>query len=432
MRSFIFICLLAVSLFSLNACNSISNWNQYLGPDRNATVTGAGIAREWPEDGPPELWSFELGEGYGGASIYEGEVFILDREKGEADILRCLDLDTGEELWKYRYEAKGELSFPGSRAVPTVDEQYVWSVGPHGDFYCFEKASGTAVWNRNIKEDFEGKPTQWGVSQSPLIFGDLVIVAPEGELAGVVAFNKFNGELAWKSRALKGYAYHVSPTLASYGGVDQVIMISPYQRDDSTKVNEVLGLDVLSGEVLWTYEGLKSFATISPATVIDNKRLFLTDCSYNGAYGPVSVLIEITLEEDGFKVKELFLTEEAGCKMHPALVFEDHLYLNSNGRPNQMVCMNMEGELCWEDEEAPGFEMGGMIMVDGLIINQNGKNGDIHLIQASPDGYQELGKASFFTEGKNQAWAPLAFAEGKLIIRDMEKMVCVDLVNLSK
>ena len=113
MKSFIFICILGVSLFSLESCNTTSNWNQYLGPDRNASVTGAGIAREWPEDGPPELWSFELGEGYGGASIYEGEVFILDREKGEADILRCLDLDTGEELWKYRYEAKGELSFPG-------------------------------------------------------------------------------------------------------------------------------------------------------------------------------------------------------------------------------------------------------------------------------------------------------------------------------
>jgi len=143
-------------------------------------------------------------------------------------------------------------------------------------------------------------------------------------------------------------------------------------------------------------------------------------------------MIEVTREGSDFKVKELFLTEEAGSKMHPPVVFEDHLYLNSTGRPNQMVCFTMDGELCWEDKEGPGFEMGGMILVDGLIINQNGKNGDIHLIEPSPEGYKELGQASYFNDGKNQAWSPLAFADGKLIVRDMEKMVCVDLVNLSE
>jgi outer membrane protein assembly factor BamB len=423
--------LLCVTILTLAACNPATNWNQYLGPNRNATVFGAGIARVWPAEGPGELWSFNLGEGYGGAAIFEGEVFVLDREKGEADILRCIDLDTGEEKWSFRSEASGELSFPGSRAVPTVDEDYIWSVGPHGDFYCVDKATHTLVWHRQIMEEFGGKPTQWGVSQSPLIYKDLVIVAPEGDKAGVVAFNKHSGELAWKSRALSGYSYHVSPTLANFGGVDQVIMISPYQRDDSTKVNEVVGFDANSGEVLWTYKGLKSFATITPPTVIDEKRLFLTDNSYNGAYGPVSVMIEVTREGEEFKVKELFLTEEAGSKMHPPVVFEDHLYLNSTGRPNQMVCLTMDGELRWKEKEGPGFEMGGMILVDGLIINQNGKNGDIHLIQPSSSGYKELGKVSFFTEGKNQAWAPLAFADGKLIVRDMEKMVCVDLGNLS-
>ena len=138
-------------------------------------------------------------------------------------------------------------------------------------------------------------------------------------------------------------------------------------------------------------------------------------------------MLEISREGEEFKVNELFLTEQAGCKMHPAVVFEDHLYLNNTGRPNQMVCMTMSGELCWEEKDIPGFELGGMIMVDGLIINQNGKNGDIHLIQPSPEGYKELGRASFFSSDKSQAWAPMAFSDGRLIARDLEKMVCVDL-----
>jgi outer membrane protein assembly factor BamB len=193
----------------------------------------------------------------------------------------------------------------------------------------------------------------------------------------------------------------------------------------------VVAFDARTGLELWKYHGLKSFLTITPALVIDDKRVMLTDCSYDKGYNPVSIMLEIVKPGEDFEVRELFFTEEAGCKMHPAIYFEDHLYLNHNGNPNQMMCLNMEGEVVWEKRSAPGFEMGAMILVDGLILNQNGKNGDIHLIEPSPEGYKELGKASFFSSDKTQAWAPLAFSQGKLIIRDMEKMVCLDLMKLA-
>ena len=96
-----------------------------------------------------------------------------------------------------------------------------------------------------------------------------------------------------------------------------------------------------------------------------------------------------------------------------------------------MMCLTLDGELVWEKDSAPDFELGGLILVGGLILNQNGKNGDIHLIEPSPDGYKEVGQASFFDSIKSQAWAPLAFSQGKLIIRDLEKMVCIDLQNLA-
>ena len=212
------------------------------------------------------------------------------------------------------------------------------------------------------------------MSTSPLIYKELVILAPQGSKAGVVAYHKTTGELAWKSRPLKGHPFHVSP-----------------------------------------------------AMVIDDQRLFLTDCSYDGRFGPVSIMIEITKKGEAFEIKELFLTEEAGSKMHPAVLHENHLYLNHTGNPNQLKCLTLEGEVVWEKAPAPGFELGALILVNGLIINQNGKNGDIYLIEPSPDGYKELGKASFFNSKKSQAWAPLAFSKGFLIVRDMEKIVCIDL-----
>jgi len=424
------ITLVLSALAMLSACTTpTNNWNQYLGPDRNATVSGTEILRSWSDKGPKELWSFPLGEGYGGAAIYGDEVFVLDRIKGESDILRCLDLNTGEEIWNYTYRAKGEIPFPGSRTVPTVDEKYIWSVGPHGDFYCFDKETRKPVWNHNLLEDFDRELTTWGVSQSPLIFKDLVIVVPHGQNAGVAAYEKITGELVWQTRPLSGHPTHVSPTLASYGGLDQVIVISPFDRQDSTLTHELVAFDARSGKEIWQYHGLKSFLTITPALVIDDLRLMLTDCSYDKGYDPVSIMLEITRSGEDFKVRELFLTEEAGCKMHPAVQYENHLYLNHNGNPNQMMCLSMDGEPVWEKGSAPGFELGAMILVNGLIINQNGKNGDIHLIEPSPEGYKELGKASFFDSKKSQAWAPLAFSQGKLIIRDLEKMVCIDLTE---
>jgi outer membrane protein assembly factor BamB len=106
-----FLLLLFAVLFT--GCQKASNWNQYLGPDRNATISGTTILHSWPEEGPRELWSLPVGEGYGGAAIFDGEVFILDRQKGEADVLRCINLETGEEIWNYTYEAKGEVPYPG-------------------------------------------------------------------------------------------------------------------------------------------------------------------------------------------------------------------------------------------------------------------------------------------------------------------------------
>src|SRR5210317_1976001 len=124
LKDFFAIIILSVLFFG---CVRKSNWNQYLGPDRNNTISGVEILREWPENGPGKIWEKKLGPGYGGASVFENEVFILDREKGESDILRCLDLETGEEKWNFEYEAKGEIPYPGSRTVPYVDKDFVWS-----------------------------------------------------------------------------------------------------------------------------------------------------------------------------------------------------------------------------------------------------------------------------------------------------------------
>ncbi len=423
---------LAVFTLILVSCSQQkeNNWPQYLGPDRNASITDAGIMREWPEDGPAKAWEFPLGSGFGGAAIFNGEVFVLDRLKGESDILRCIDLEAGTEKWNYTYEAQGELPYPGSRAVPVVDENYVWCVGPHGHFHCIDKKTHQPVWMHNLLDDFGGELDNWGFSVSPIVTGNLVIVSPQGEKAGVVAYNKLSGDVVWESRRLTGYRFHVSPTLGNYGGVEQVIMTSSCVKGDGFTTDEVVAFEVKTGKELWSYKGFDSFACIAPPVAVDQTHLLLTSCAYKDNYDPVTILLEVNTDGETFSLNELFRNEEAGCKMHPPVVVGEYIYLNNGRRINEMVCLNWQGERCWPEKSTPGFDLGSIIMIDGMIINQNGKNGDLHLIEPSPEGYKEVGKASFFTMKGSQAWSPMAFANGKLLTRDNEKLVCVEMKEI--
>lgn len=415
-----------IGVLALTACVAQADWPQYLGPDRNAVAPDANLARAWPEDGPKRLWTVPLGEGFGGTSVHGGEVFLLDRIEDEADVLRCFDFATGDEKWRFRYEAPGRFSYPGSRTVPTVDSEYIWTVGAFGHLYCFSRKTHEPVWSTNILEQFDGKAPGWGVSQAPLIFEDLVIVAPQGEKAGLAAYDRKTGELRWASRKLSGPPCQASPALGHFGGIPQVIMVSPYDKENPSLKNEVLSVDARTGEVLWSYDGLHSFAIITPPMPLDERRLFLSDRSYNGEYQPISIMLDVQRGDDGFTVTELFRTEVAGSKIHPAVLHNGYLYLNSGRRGDMMRCISLDGENMWT--EAPDFHLGALILAGDLIINQSGQTGEIYLIEATPTGYKELAKAAPFS-GKSTPWAPLALSDGKLLVRDTETLVCLDLRN---
>ncbi len=114
------------------------DWPQYLGPDRNSTSPQKCILRSWPENGPEVLWTVDVGRGNGGPVVKDGKVYLLDRDDQVGDIMRCFDLSSGEDLWNSAYEAPGSVRFPGSRSVPIVDGNHVYSCGHNGDLYCID------------------------------------------------------------------------------------------------------------------------------------------------------------------------------------------------------------------------------------------------------------------------------------------------------
>jgi outer membrane protein assembly factor BamB len=382
-----------------------------------------GLATSWPAGGPKELWSFPLGEGFAGPAVRDGEVYILDRVNSAQDILRCLSLATGEELWKFTNDAPGEVSFNGSRTTPAVSENHIYAVGLMGDFYCLDRKTHQLVWHKKFEDEFSSAaPGHWGVAQSPSLYKNMVIVAPQGEDAFLAAYDQMTGNLLWKTAGFGGLGYS-TPVVTTLDGVDQAVMVAGTSGGDSM----VAGVSVEDGSILWTYKDWGCDIPIPyPVTLPDN-RLFIT-----GGYGAGSAMIQVTNTGGQFAIKELFKTDVTGSQIHQPLFYENHLYINSNGnrRSDGMLCLNLDGEMLWRTKDTKGlprFDKGNLLMAEGLIVILEGKRGSLHLVDASHDGYSELASAEIF-EGK-QMWAPMALSQGKLVLRSQSEMKCLDLQN---
>jgi len=393
-----------------------ADWYQFQGENRDGTSPETGLMRSWPESGPKVLWTFPLGEGYGGPAVRDGGVYVLDRVDKQKDVLRCIDLETGEERWHYAYDAPGNVGHGGSRTPPTVDEDYVYSVGMMGHFTCVDRQTHQPVWQKNLLTDFGlGKPS-WGVAQAPSIHGNLVIVAAQSKEAIIVAYDKVTGDIVWRSEGRAGMGYS-TPVITTLAGVEQAVTVGGAGR--------VISVAVEDGRTLWKYEGWRCKIPIPYPTPLPGDRLFIT-----GGYNAGSAMIRIERDGGEFRVKELFKTDACGSQIHQPLFFEDHLYVNSNSNERQdgMMCLDLDGNVLWQTKDKDGlplFERGNLLFVDGMILNLDGKTGWLHLIEPSPEGYKELARAHVL-DGK-QMWSPMALSHGKLLVRDQEQMKCLDL-----
>jgi len=405
-------------VINLNA----QDWPQYLGPDRNGTSPQQNLLRTWPAGGPEVLWSAEAGIGYGGPVVVDGKVYLLDRDDQVGDMMRCFDLSNGKELWSFGYDAPGSVNYPGSRSVPTVDGDHVYSCGPYGDLYCIDINTHKPVWNKNIWKDFGGgEIPRWAITQCPLVYGNLLIVASQAPQAGVVAYDKLSGEVKWKTPSLGPVGY-VSPAIVKISGEDHVVMITAGSGGRGTPMTggRVVGMDPLSGKILWDYTNWQCSIPVPSATDAgDNKVLII------GGYRAGAAIIQVEKEASGgYKVSELYKTVDFGAHTKPAIQYKGYFYAqySTNETRDGLVCMSMDGKVMWATKRDPSFIRGSMILADGLFLATDGEK-TLYLIEPDPAGFKALASAELLGPGQN--WAPIALADGKLLIKDQEKMLCL-------
>lgn len=412
MRSLLKYSAVALSIGLFGSTSQAEDWSQWRGPNRDSISTETGLKASWPSDGPKLLWQArDLGAGFSTPSSANGFAYLITNEGMDTEQIVCLDLKNGQTMWKTKIGAVGANQgpqYPGSRSTPTIDEGRIYALGSDGDLACVEATSGTVVWKKSLRKEFDGAPGMWAYTESPLIDGDALICSPGGKSATVVALNKKDGSVIWKSALPEAdAASYSSPVIANIHGIKQYVFFLG---------KGVVGIQADNGEYLWRF-AKTSDAQANVQTPIVKDSFVYTGASRVG--GGLAQVLEGTKE-----AKEVYFDKALPTAMGGAVLVGDYLY-GSSGQV--FMCVEfMTGKVVWQDRS---IGTSSVCYADGKLF-LHGENNDIAMIEATPTGYKELGRATppnAPDRGRSKAWTYPSIMDGKLIIHDSGSVWCYDL-----
>jgi len=392
-------------------------WPQFRGAARtNIVYDTRPLARAWPTNGIELLWSIEVGEGHAGAAIRNGRVYLVDydREKHE-DAIRCLSLDDAVEVWRYTYSVKVKRNHGMSRTVPAVTDERLVALGPKCHVHCLDAQTGELIWKMDLVEDFGAEIPPWYAGQCPLIDGDTVILAPGGD-ALMLAVDLKTGRILWRTPNPGGWKMtHSSIVAMDYNGARQYVYCT---------TRGVLGVAADDGRILWQYpDWVIKLATVPSPVIVGDDRIFLS-----GGYNSGSMMLQFKETGDAIEVEELFRLETAqfGAEQHTPILYQYHLYGVRSG--GELACLDLNGNRLWTSGRARRFGLGPFLLADGLLFVLDDEQGILHLVEATPSGYNELAQTKLLNG--HDAWGPMAMVADRLILRDATTMICVKVPEL--
>jgi outer membrane protein assembly factor BamB len=411
-RSRIYITLMTICL--VPAAGSLADdWPQFRGPSRDAISAETGLLRQWPQGGPEVLWSTEVGQGYSAAAIHGGNVYFNDYDEATSEyLIRSVTLDKGEERWRFVEKRRIRPNHGITRTVPATDGKYVFSLDPKATFHALDATTGKEIWRKNLVQEYGTKIPPWYNGQCPLIEDDKVVIAPAGESALVIAFDKATGKEVWRTPNPEGWLLsHASLMPAKLGGVDQYLF---------SVLQGTIGVSAADGKLLWHFP-FKFNLSVSPSPLaIDGERVYVT-----AAYESGGAMFRVKREGEAFTTEQIFGhgADEWNSEVQTPVLFEDHIFAVGKKKRGLFTCVDFDGKQVWDSDGKASFELGAFILADGMFFILEGKTGMLRLVEASTKEYKELASAQIL--GGHDVWGPLALSDGKLVIRDFGRMVCL-------
>jgi len=397
--------------------SSASEWPRWRGMNQDGISPDQGLLKEWPKDGPKKSWTYEkAGMGYSSFTVAGGKLFTMGT-RGNDLVVIALDATTGEELWAETVAQDEQKGYStgwghGPRSTPTFDGGKIYALGPQGSLTCLDAKNGSKVWSKDLVKDFGGKAGGWGFSESPLVDGKRVIVAPGGNTAPLVALDKDTGETIWKASIPgAGAAEYATVVAADFGGTRQYVKL--FQTS-------VVGVNAETGELVWTSPWPRGRTAVIPTPIVSGNQVYVTS-----GYGAGSKLIEV----DGSSAKDVWDNTEMKNHHGGVVKVGDHLYGFSDGAG--LVCQSWKtGEIVW-NERGQFTQKGALHVADGMLVCVNESDGTVTLATATPEGFKQAGQFQLQPQSPNRnpqgkIWSHPLVLRGKLYLRDQEFISCFD------
>ena len=383
---------------------ALDDWPQWRGVNRDGKSAERGLLKAWPQGGPPLAWQVTGGgTGYSSFAVAHGRLYTMGAKEG-TEFIMAFDAATGKKVWERAHGARFSNDMgDGSRGTPVVDGTQLYALGASGDLTSLDSATGKVAWTVNLLQKFGGSNIRWGLSESPLVLPDRILVNAGGRNASIVALKKTDGSEIWRSQSDEaGYS---SAILSTVGGIPQAIFFT---------ARRAVGLDTRDGRLLWSYDRVANrTANIATPIVRDNKVFLSSD------YGTGAALLELTPSGKTLDAREVYFTNEMRNHHASSILVGDHLYGFSSAI---LTAMKFDtGQVAWRDRSVG---KGSMIFADERLYLFS-EQGVVGLAEANPTGYREHGRFQIKT-GSSPTWSHPVVANGKLYLRDQDTIYAYD------
>jgi len=403
---------------------SNSDWPQWRGPERNGISNERGLLKQWPAEGPKLLWQVnDIGDGYSTPAVVGKRIYLMSNRGMENEFVQALSTQEGKPIWTTRVGNVGNPNqnpnYPKARSTPTVDGNFIYVLGSDGDLACLEASGGKIRWQKSIRKEFGGQPGEWAYAESPLIDGDVVVVTPGGAEATIVALNKKTGAVIWKSAVPGGDpAGYASAIVVQGGGRKQYVQCLS---------KGMVGVEAKTGQFLWRNKEVAKGPAQYFTPVARGEHV------YAGALGVGGVLVRLkpaSMDGGGVAAEQVYFTRGLPNGIGGAVLVGETLYGTEVGAT--LVAADFTtGKVKWQDKS---IGWASLAYADGHLY-LHGINGEVALVEATPEGYREKGRFTPPAQPKKKQVGPFpegSFAypmisNGRLYIRDLGTLWVYDI-----
>lgn len=388
------------------------DWPRWRGPRADGTWRSPALPNQWPKEGLQQVWRQDIGGGYGGIAVSGGRVYVMDRVKTPKDVERvlCFDAVSGNRIWSHSNKVDySSVSYDnGPRSTPTVFRGHVYTLGALGRMNCLNAANGEVVWSKDLLRDFGARIPIWGLSTSPLVFEDLLIVHPGAENNGCyIAFELDTGRERWRN--LPDAAGYATPILVEHLGTRQLIGWTPAA---------VRGLEPRTGKLQWTVPFEVNYGT-AIADPVFHEGMVLVSSYYEG-----SKAIRLGTETDEVKVEWQDRRNLRGLMSQP-LYRNGHAWLID--KRHGLTCFEFgTGRKLWDDDNRmtpkgrnPQATLVWLNDQDGAIALNS--DGELVLVRLNQREYVEESRTKII----GRTWSHPAYAGNCVYARSDTEIVCV-------